>query len=89
MVLAKARQSRASGGSLWTRGYGFRWWGRRQHLNCRLFFNKALADIFALEVCQFGLKQLAVTLNILVVSSQQSKVFFKHLVLQQTFKMLA
>jgi hypothetical protein len=29
---------------------------------------------------------LAVTLNILVVSSQQGKVFLKHLVLQQTFQ---
>lgn len=69
-----------------TRGCGFRWWGRRKRLNRRLFFNKALADIFALEICQAGSQQLAVTLNILVVSSQQGKVFLKHLVLQQTFQ---
>jgi hypothetical protein len=72
--------------SAWTRGCGFRWWGRRKRLNRRLFFNKALADIFALEICQAGFQQLAVTLNILVVSSQQGKVFLKHLVLQQTFQ---
>ena len=35
---------------------------------------KALANIFALEICQSGFQQLAVTLNILVVSSQQGKV---------------
>jgi hypothetical protein len=72
--------------SAWTRGCGFRWWGRRKRFNRRLFFNKALADIFALEICQAGSQQLAVTLNILVVSSQQGKVFLKHLVLQQTFQ---
>ena len=72
--------------SPWTRRCGFQWWHRRKRFNRRLYFKKALADIFALKICQAGFQQLAVTLNILVVSSQQGKVFLKHLVLHKHLK---
>jgi hypothetical protein len=67
--------------------------GRSEKTDClsdrfksRPLFRKALAYILALEICQASFQQLAIALNILVVSSQLSMVFLKHLALQQTIE---
>ena len=60
----------------------------RKQFDSLLGFLKTPAQIFPLEICQACLQQFAISLNILVVGSQQSKGFFQSRYSNKTVLML-